>query len=220
MTFSWEESVYARGKQLNQWPFSDVVSDYVTHFPSTASEKPPKVIEIGCGAGNNVYFLAKQGYEVSGFDQSLSAINFAKARMTKERLQADVWVSSVSDWTPLPEDFDSVLDRGCITQLSVSEARRTVSKVWKALRPGGWFFSYTLYGAEHPEKLFGRSVDDTHYDHFTGGYFRNVGPTSFFSIEQLRQLFSDFGSVRFQKILSEDPEVGVTGVEWNVRARK
>ena len=49
-------------------------------------------MEIGCGAGNNLWFAAREGFNVSGIDISHSAIEYAKERLLNDELAADLQV--------------------------------------------------------------------------------------------------------------------------------
>ena len=54
----WNES-YGNGKQLNEFPFMDFVSFYFNRFKDNTSRL--NILEVGCGAGNNLEFLANSG---------------------------------------------------------------------------------------------------------------------------------------------------------------
>ena len=72
------KNIYSHGQQLNRYPFDSVVSFVYGFCPKQKSPEDTDVVEIGCGAGNNLWFAAREGFSVSGVDASPSAIHFAK----------------------------------------------------------------------------------------------------------------------------------------------
>jgi len=134
----WEQT-YRAGSQLNLYPFDWVVKHFSQRFRDPAQRHSTRVLEIGCGAGNNVWFLARSGFRVSGIDASEAAIAFARERMAGEGLSADL---QVADFTRLPygdQLFDVVLDRGGITAAPFAAGKLAATEVARVLRPGGSF---------------------------------------------------------------------------------
>nr|MDC2855936.1 class I SAM-dependent methyltransferase [Ningiella sp. W23] len=81
----WED-IYSKGNHLNLYPFDAVVSFLFNKQLRNIPRSQQNVIEVGCGAGNNLWFAAREGFNVSGIDASTSAINFAKHRFKQEKL--------------------------------------------------------------------------------------------------------------------------------------
>ena len=81
----WQGKIYGKKLQLNIFPFSEIIS----YFKNLKVEKKNnvKILEIGCGCGNNLSFLAEEGYKVYGVDISKSAISFAKKIFKKKNLK-------------------------------------------------------------------------------------------------------------------------------------
>ena len=134
-TKDWEEDIYAKGLQLNRWPFSDVVSAVIR---ATLGKKKDEIciLEIGCGAGNNVWFFAEEGFQSYGIDLSPSAIEFGKSYLTSRRVTADLRVGDIST---LPWDdgtFDYVVDRGALTQIDYDHIEAVLKEVLRVLKPG------------------------------------------------------------------------------------
>ena len=88
-----------------------------------------RVLEVGCGAGNNLWFAAREGLLVSGIDASSAAINYAKNRFREENLEGDF---RIGDFTDLPFDdhfFDLVIDRAAITSTGLSNSLKAIKEV-------------------------------------------------------------------------------------------
>lgn len=191
-TVDWELDIYANGKQLNHWPFSEVVSD-VLNLTLGRDRNMLRVLEIGCGAGNNLWFVAASGFMVAGVDISQTAIKYARKRL--DALGYEDIDLVVADMTKLPWSsayFDIVFDRGSLTQNSYERIKLTLHEIHRVLKPGGHMLAYTLFGLNDDNRNYGVEVSENTYDHFSAGYCRNVGLTSFFDESTLRRLFSEF----------------------------
>jgi SAM-dependent methyltransferase len=101
-----------------------------------------KALEIGCGTGTNLIWLAEKGFEVTGMDISPTAV--AKAR--KKVSAADINIHLFSgdfmvDQVP-GAPFDFVYDRGCLHVFEgVKELSRFASRVGELLVPEGIWHS-------------------------------------------------------------------------------
>jgi len=185
---AWEENVYGTGRHLNRYPYHAVVGFVFKHFGRVPDRSQVRMLELGCGAGNNLWFAAREGFSVAGIDGSESAIRFARERFAAEGLQADL---RVGDFAVLPwpdASFDFVLDRGSLTCTRQATIARALDEACRVLRPGGKFLS-TIYSAAHPHKAFGRDLGDNTRDQFTGGYFQGLGLAHFVPREEVAKLY-------------------------------
>src|SRR6266536_3320200 len=111
---AWERDIYGAGRQLNRYPFDAVVSFVFANAPAKPRSET-KILEIGCGAGNNLWFAAREGFAVTGIDTSPSAIAYARDRFRSERLAGEFHVAPFSS-LPFPDDrFDLVIDRAAVS---------------------------------------------------------------------------------------------------------
>jgi SAM-dependent methyltransferase len=96
-------------------------------------DPPARVLDLGCGLGVEVAYLASLGFEPIGIDSSRTAIE--RARSDSPHVQ--FVVGDVRELPFADGAFDVLLDRGCLHYLSARDRARYESEAWRALRPGG-----------------------------------------------------------------------------------
>jgi len=58
----WEQQIYGQGAHLNLYPFDVVVTFVFRNAPRDRPRSEVRIVEIGCGAGNNLWFAAREGF--------------------------------------------------------------------------------------------------------------------------------------------------------------
>lgn len=96
-----------------------------------------KVLDAGCGTGENAIHLASCGLEVTGVDIVPLAIERAVAKNEERGQSARFRIHDVLDLGGLGESFDTILDCGVFHTFSDGERPRYVSSLAAALRRGG-----------------------------------------------------------------------------------
>lgn len=118
-----------------------------------ADIKPCKVLDVGCGTGDNAIWLAGQGYEVVACDLSATAI-----RLAREKEGADACRFLVADFLAdeIPGDpFDFAFDRGCLHCFDEPHQRAAFAeKVARLLEEGGLWLSL-VGNADEPKRDIG-----------------------------------------------------------------
>jgi ubiquinone/menaquinone biosynthesis C-methylase UbiE len=128
----------------------------------------------------------------------------------------------VGDLANLPFEknrFQVLLDRGCLTQNSHEKIREYLSEFLRVVVPGGSVLCFTLFGDRHPDMEFGVQVGEGCWDHFKEGYFKNVGLTSFFNYDILRELFKNFQTVDISKEIVYGSKNQILSEEYSVIAK-
>lgn len=114
--------------------------------------KGGSVLDIGCGAGSNVIFLAKHGYQAYGIDISPGAVAAARGRAAKAGVSADV---REGDALALPFGegrLDGIIDHGCFHTLPIGRRTDYAKEVHRVLRREGRFV-LTWVAREHTGAL-------------------------------------------------------------------
>jgi SAM-dependent methyltransferase len=97
------------------------------------------VLDIGCGAGSNVLYLARQGFESHGIDLAPAAIRTAQDRAGAAGLTVDVQVGDALALAFPRSRFAGIVDHGCFHTLPIPRRPDYVAEVARVLRPGGAF---------------------------------------------------------------------------------
>jgi ubiquinone/menaquinone biosynthesis C-methylase UbiE len=71
-----------------------------------------KVLDVGCGTGENALYLASNGFSVSGVDLSDRAIAAARAKAVERRLNIDFRTGNALSLEFKDSVFDNVIDSG------------------------------------------------------------------------------------------------------------
>jgi SAM-dependent methyltransferase len=134
----WDSEFYAAGK-FPRSPY-EIVASFVFRNAPARSRDSVRVLELGCGGGNNVWFLASEGFAVTGTDASPRAIDYAKKRLAGQCLRADLHVEPFPRVSFDDSTFDLVVERAALACVTPEVAAQTIREVRRVLVPGGRFF--------------------------------------------------------------------------------
>jgi cyclopropane fatty-acyl-phospholipid synthase-like methyltransferase len=96
-----------------------------------------RVLDCGCGTGENALYLASQGYTVVGVDVSPTAIARAQAKAQERGLAASFHVVDAFALDQLGQTFDTLLDCGLMHNFSADDRQRYAESLSAITVPGG-----------------------------------------------------------------------------------
>lgn len=97
-----------------------------------------RALEPACGSGRLVAELARRGWNVRGFDRNEHMLAYARQRLARAGLSADVVTGDMADFTvPHPVDLAHCLVSTFKYLLDEDSARSHFASVARALAPGG-----------------------------------------------------------------------------------
>jgi 2-polyprenyl-3-methyl-5-hydroxy-6-metoxy-1,4-benzoquinol methylase len=104
--------------------------DVVTQTPIRSC----KVLEVGCGAGDNAIWLAQNGFEVMGIDTSEIALGKAKEKASQADVECQFMLVDFLKNTIAGAPFGFIFDRGCFHSLShFGSIRPNPPRAWRCL---------------------------------------------------------------------------------------
>lgn len=117
----------------------------------TGKVKPCRAIELGCGAGNYVIYLAQNGFDVTGVDVSESAIEMAKRSALEKGVECSFVTADVRGDIPEVQDkFDFAYDWEVMHHIYPEDREAYINNVYKLLNPEGVYLS-VCFSEENPQ---------------------------------------------------------------------
>lgn len=136
-------------------------------FPSN-----PKVLDLGCGIGRHVMFLADYGLDVWGIDLSGVAIEQARNLFAHEgqaHLTDKLVQGSIANMPFANNFFDFVVSHGVLDSMPFEVARKAMEETARCLKPGGMFYLDVISGDDNRFRpgFCGEEIVDTNHEHGT-----------------------------------------------------
>lgn len=99
-----------------------------------------KVLEIGCGTGDNAIWLAQQNFQITGIDVSEIAITEARIRASKVGAKCNFITGNFFLDEIKEAPFEFVFDRGCFHSFDSDEERKAYAQKVSSLlgKEGLW----------------------------------------------------------------------------------
>lgn len=217
----WEDH-YSKGNFLNKYPFDSIVTFVFRNFPRDKEKSEIKILEVGCGSGNNLWFAAREGFDVYGIDGSESAIEYAKNRFMNDGLKGEFKAGNFLELNYPDGMFDIILDRAALTCCTFDVLQNGFTEIQRVLKPGGKFF-FNPYSDRHTSFIGGDIVDNGITTNIEFGTLTGIGDIYFYSKREILKLFSDIWEIETLEHSEQRDELNVkstTHSEWRVVAKK
>lgn len=105
----------------------------------------PRMLDLGCGAGETLAYFAARGVQVSGIDVSPTAIELARANLNGRGLAAQVASLQVGSIESLPfasNSFELCTEAMVFQHLERPHRPQVLAEVHRVLAPGGALIAY------------------------------------------------------------------------------
>lgn len=161
---------------------------FLQRFLSLVPDGPPhRILELGCGQGDDAAFISRHGFEVVGLDISYAAVERAR-RQTAELSSVSFTVADIA--SPLPFDDASLTAAYAYLSLHYFDegtTTRVFNEIRRVLRPGG-LLGFVVKSVQ--DRLYGQGMS-LGADYFNlDGHVRH-----FFSVDFTRRLTAGWGQV-------------------------
>lgn len=146
-----------------RYPDTEFVRFMAKHYYATEDRASVKVLEMGCGTGANLWYLAREGFLATGVDGSVVAVVKSAERLKNEGVAAAVVRSDLRNTGFVGGRFDVVADIEAVSINDFSAAQEIYSECLRLLKPGGRLFVKTF-----SENTLGVKCRRTAYADITG----------------------------------------------------
>ncbi len=178
--------------------------------PLLRRRKAVTVLDLGCGRGRHVIYLAKKGFVPIGQDISGEGLEMASDALEKEGIRNYVLLNH--DVTRLPfcdNSIDAAISTSALHHNRIRDINKAVDELHRVLRRSGILFVDLTARQEHVAG--GRQIEK-------GTYVTKSGPEKgiihhMFTEPEIRSTFSKFRILRLTPPTEKEPS-------WNLLAEK
>ena len=132
---SWEDAY----KTVEPWDLG-FPQPAIVELAEGGEFKPGRVLDVGCGTGENALYLASKGFSVVGADLASRAIAMAKRKAFERGLKVDFQRGNVLSLDFDDGSFDNVIDSGLFHTFADKDRPVYVEEVARVLASGGRYF--------------------------------------------------------------------------------
>lgn len=220
---SWDpvwEQVF-RTSDWGKYPPEELVRFIARSFYRAPVRSDVRLLEVGCGTGANVWFMAREGFRVDGIDGSPTAIEKANKRLAKEGLQATLRVGDICHLQQqyATQSFDAVIDVACLWCNRFGDVLSIVRQIHQLLKPGGRFFSMLLADGSVGQGT-GREIEPGTFTDISEGPLQGCGLNHFFTLDEVNLTCKPFDRVQIEYSLRTLDERRNVLKLWVVQAQK
>jgi SAM-dependent methyltransferase len=133
------------------WDTAFLVSENFSRKPNrllteaVAGVKPGTALDVGMGQGRNAVWLARQGWQVTGFDVAGEGLRLAREQAATEGVKIETVYAA-------DRDFDFGKDRWDLIAFIYSPLRELEDRAFAGLRPGGLVVAEAFGNAGDPAR--------------------------------------------------------------------
>lgn len=142
----WEDIF--RSRDWGKYPSEDLIRFVARHFYQAADRANVRLLEVGCGPGANLWYLAREGFSFVGIDGSETAIGKAEKRLDEEcpgwRGRGELRVGDIVNLPFADAVFDGVIDNEAISCNSFDASCGMYAEISRVLKSGGRMYSRTF----------------------------------------------------------------------------
>ena len=209
-------------KEWGKYPPEELIRFMGRHYFSSKEGRTIKVLEVGCGTGANVIFLAQEGCDVTGIDGSRVGLNLANQRLIEKGLRARLDQGDAMDLPYSDASFDCVLDIECIYANSLNDSRRIVNEIHRVLKPNGLFFSKTFMTGTSGEATGRKDAKEpnTYLEITDGPFNQGYGLIRLTSENEIPSLYGVFPDIEVDYVFRTDRNRTKEVREWLITCRK
>jgi SAM-dependent methyltransferase len=121
-----------------QYPHNKVVQFLLRRYPDASLRSSVDVLDLGCGSGVHVHFLAAEGFRAHGSDISPVGVDNTRNRLASAGLApTGLHVGSVDRIDAVDASFDAVISVGVLECAGLERFAPALHEIARVLRPGG-----------------------------------------------------------------------------------
>ncbi|MPQ32555.1 class I SAM-dependent methyltransferase [Clostridium estertheticum] len=201
MKIKWEK-LHSQGRFRPKYPAGIVVQFVFRNFERNGESK---VLDIGCGAGRHVCFMAKENIHAYGVDISKEGVDFTNKILKQEGLNGEAQVATV-DQLPFKDDyFEGLMCYGVLYYCKKDEIQKAIKEMYRVLKSDGLGLLVVRNTGDYRFGV-GKEIENNTFiieekDENKCAFNENGMTMHFFVREELKELFKEFRNVEIDEII-------------------
>lgn len=199
MTIEVWEKIFST-RDWGKYPSESLIRFIAKNY-SDSVRKECHILEIGCGPGANIWYLAREGFSFTGIDISRSAIIYAERRLDNEipdwRSRGTLNIVDITRHDLGINQYDAIIDNECLYCLSFKDAYLVYKKAYSALKNNG-----KIYVKAFADDCWGVNTGDE-IERLTyncdEGPLAGKGQSRFSTQQDIKQLLNSFSELSIEK---------------------
>jgi len=109
----------------------------VDFFDLLRKVKERRVIDLGCGAGRHVVYMAEHGFETHGLDISGTGLKLTKERLRERNLEAHLVKCDMESLPYINSCFNTIISLNTIYHQKLKGIQETIKEIHRVLKQKG-----------------------------------------------------------------------------------
>lgn len=176
----------------------------VVSFALRTFKQGGAILDLGCGAGRHLKFLAENGFEAYGCDYSSSGIKASQELLASANLKANFEIASVDNLPYDDEFFDGLICFGVLYYNDKQSIQKAAGEIFRVLKKGSKALilvrSLEDYRYEKAKKLSKYEVIIQENDEKRSAFKENDMPMYFFDKDEVKRVFYHFKNLEINRI--------------------
>src|ERR1700730_17058027 len=217
---SWDpawDKIYQR--HVKRYPAEEAVGFVLRNFGSAPARHDVKILDLGCGQGAHLWFLAREGFEAYGIDGSATGVELARALLVKDGLSAHLVTGDLVDldrYYPATR-FGGLIDVGSVQHNPLGPAKRILDQARNLLKPGGKIFSMMTRAGTSGDGL-GTPAGARAWKDIPEGPLSGFGFIQLCTRDDVETLFSGFTHLRIDTVDQTVDDGKYVSKRWLIEA--
>lgn len=192
-------NLHKQKRHQPRYPHQLVVSFVLRTFKQGGA-----ILDLGCGAGRHLKFLAENGFEAYGCDYSSSGIKASQELLASANLKANFEIASVDNLPYDDEFFDGLICFGVLYYNDKQSIQKAAGEIFRVLKKGSKALILVRnledYRYEKAKKLSKYEVIIQENDEKRSAFKENDMPMYFFDKDEVKRVFAHFKNLEINRI--------------------
>lgn len=197
-TKHWNE-LYAKNYHRPKYPNEHLVAFAMKNFP-----RGGEILDLCCGSGRHMKFLAENGFKAYGCDVSEEGIFHAKEWLKECHLQGELEVASMEKIPFESEFFDGLFCIGSLMYGTKEQIEQNAKEIHRVLKKGAKAYlnlrSTNDYRHTHAKPISKYEVIIDEKDEKVPAFFENGMRVYHFDEEEVKRIYTGFEKMSIDRI--------------------